>query len=975
MEAETPLSKSPLEQETLFERPVQTTQPTIVLVDASGSVRNQFEKNNTDTVFDVLQRVALELPPPHRLVFWNSDEHSGRAPVVDHAHLSFFNRGVKVIPFIVEATVREGTSESPLQQMFALVKRSITQKCLTYTHLAFDAIPDSWFSKEQITNVVLLTDGQIGYQNIPLHDKQRLKDRLASSIRTMLDRHSMARLSILTVEPSDEDYTTSSMETLMRSAGSDVYQVVCNEQLSGRIVEFVSYNRTHPKGHVHLKQTIAPPGFIPFRSGYFSPIKLWKFFQHVEHLIESESDTMRILQDLVPALSVYLAMQSSCVADTTLQRFSALFSKSGLDPLIINFILRDAINSEKTGEAQLLTSYRERNKRLYQQADEILRTDTKNAVHLNERFMTLPIGQTIVSGSHRLVEATWTPDRGKPFRRSAAQLVPGDDKSLTPVLPLTQAEWSPMMEQCVRQWVRQVVAAQYGVHVTSDTIIYVALGLNALAAAMDDVEMRDMWQRIATVMWRKKRKGGDDTELDNVVAGNLPITSHDTNMTEFQRNISFVGTRILKLDRGINPLTTWCALVEAWMPGSNVIDMQRRHCLESIKGDFPERGDDEPVLPLLRAHFGIVLERWDVPVERSLDFACPITLEDCSQKGGWVFRPHLSEGGFTCNPISVFSTEGRDDMVSVVGRCMCPVCYAPLGADDFESVRALKDLPPPPTLWSDVVNPFVKVEVVPRTTGRASGPSSSYSSSSYSSSSSSPSSSSSSSSFRGYASASAPISDIKRPPFKGILVNMKGAVGAGKSTLAALLKTTLEEKGYHVFMYSSDHFALQGNSIGAAVGMVKSAMRRDLWSCAPNRVVVIIDTCGDKGGFRNIFGVDFTLWNRLDYWANLDRSNTKGYMAWTLRNVLQRGTPSVRDHFYLTPESAGVGTCISVHQRKCRGVLGKKTARMLGSMRGVLDAKSTVLESIRKEADQYAETLKSPQESVDRFCTRINAAQ
>lgn len=933
-------------KESLFERPVQTTQPTILLVDASGSVRNLFDSTDdtNDTVFDMFYRVALELPEPYRLVFWNSDGAIADNQRVDQPHLSFFTKGVRVIPFILTGDKQDGKA-SPIEQMFTLVKRNITQHCLTYTHLAFDAIPDSWFSKEQITNIVLLTDGQIGHSGMRSYAKARLKNRLAVSIRSKLDDNSMARLSILTVEATDEDYATSSMETLMRSAGSDVYQVVCDEKLSGRIVQFKTYNRKHPEGHVHLQQTIAPPGFLPFRSGYFSPTKLWKFCTHVEHLIATEEDTMRILQDLVPTLSVYLKMQPVGVVDVTLQRFSSLFSKSDLDPLLINFILRDAISSERMGEAQLLTTYRERNKRLYQQADEILRTDTKNAVHLSDRFMTLPIGDHLVTGSHRLVGETWT-GRGKPFKRSAVKLIPGDDLSLTPVLPLTRAEWSPMMEQCVRQWVREVVSAQYGVHVTSDTVIYVALGLCALASVMGDDDVIYMWQRIATTMWRKKRRGGNDTELDNVCVGNLPIASHDAKMDEFQRNLSFVGANILKLDKRVHPLIIWCALVEAWNPCEDIVDMQRRHCLEPLKDDFPDRQVDEPVLPLLKSHFGIRLQRWEVPVERSLDFTCPITLEDCRADGGWMFRAHQSEGGFTCNPVSVFSTEGREEMMKVPGRSMCPVCYAALGADDFVQVRAMDNIDPPPPLWTEVNNPFLvrKAPTLPLANRNVA------------------------SSVRGSGNQG---NTAQRPPFNGVLVVMKGTVGAGKSTLAALLKTSLEKENYLVYLCSVDHFALQGYSLGAASGMVTQALLRDLWTCPRSRVVVIIDTCGDKGGFRNIFGVDFTTWNRLDYWANIDRGNLKGYMAWTLRNVLMRGVPGVKDHFYLTPECAGVSTCVAVHQRKCRGVLGKKTARMLGSMRGALDSKSAVLESIRAEADEFKEALVSPEQSVQKFYSRI----
>jgi len=943
--------------DSLFEKPVQTSQPTVLLVDCSGSVNSSFEEG---TVFDWFLHIATNLLDggTFRAMFWNSDTLFGVGRSVDDNHLEFFKRGVKIIPYVI-------TREN-LSQLFGFVLPNITSKCLTFPHLGFEAIPPSWFSNEEITNVVLLTDGQMGFQNTSFRQFETLKKRLAQSISKMMATYPMARLSIISVEVTDTKLDDITSEALQHSAGGDVYKVLQEERLTRHISKFQTHNLRHPDGYVHLEQTIAPPGFLPFRNTFFSPLKIWQFYRHVGYLIQDLVDTQDILklaQDIVPTLSTHLVNRTAQASEHTIQRFASLFCKSSLDPLLIGFILAEAIDQAQIGAAPLLASYRERNRRLYTEADKILQNDTKNALRIVDRFVSLPVNSFVITGSHRLVDTTWR--LKNTYKRCGVKVNPDDDR-LLPALPLRfNLDESQMMEQCLRQFVRQILAAQYSVGVTSDAAIYIILGLNFLVSVSDvSANVKQTYRDICTVMWKKQRSGTDQTELANLGAGCLPLSTRaGDNRKEFLANLSLVSSKIIRPTKPIHPLSLWAGLVEAWNPHGGIARCQRLHCLDALDEDFQGRGDGDSVVSLIVPLLGPKpITQWDIPQERALSFTCPITLDECGESGGRIFVAHKSPGDFICHPLSVLSEEGYQEMIKDPQRCMCPMCYKPLTPDDFETIGP-KTTVVPPDIW--LGETFFADRIEATKTGGINSSSQvgksagfrNYNDTSHTTSSSSGSSSRTSSG---------------RPPMQGTIVFMKGTVGSGKTTLALALQKELEGRGRTVFYESVDHYARQDNNIGAAVKKVKESLRGSLWSCTTSDpVFVIIDTCGEKTQVKNVFGVDFTGWTSRHWLANKIDSDIKGYMAWSLRNLLERGEPEPSDHFYLTPAHCDVVKCVSIHTRKCRSVLGRKSAVVLRELRDAMDTQEHILASVSNAADRYAAILPSVDEAVERFAKKV----
>jgi hypothetical protein len=85
--------------------------------------------------------------------------------------------------------------------------------------------------------------------------------------------------------------------------------------------------------------------------------------------------------------------------------------------------------------------------------------------------------------------------------------------------------------------------------------------------------------------------------------------------------------------------------------------------------------------------------------------------------------------------------------------------------------------------------------------------------------------------------------------------------------------------------------------------------------------VVIVDICNETGTSTKAFNINFAEWNTIDFYPNLDIKNLNDkyfddYECWCLNNVLSRPLHTKDSLYWLNPVSAGVDTCIKVHNGK-----------------------------------------------------------
>lgn len=848
--------------------------PCILLVDASASTKSKFSTQTGDlTIFRKFLEVVKDLGhEDHRVLSWNSEDSNPK-----------YVNGAYVLPFVVKSKSLDST--------WVILEDSIKGQCLTCPHLGFNAVPKEWF--KGYPTVYYITDGEIGWGGIEPHNLQDLKTKLAQSIREISKQH--VRFCIITVESKSRDFNQ--VET--NAAGNDVYKIIAEQKLTGLVDQFVSYT---PQGRFVQINKNKPdlPGYIPYEDKSFSEFRTHEFMRFIRDELKqkpSEEDQVRIAMNLSATLSYLTKDKPPSVMKDVIRSFSNLFT---IDQSMVRFLLNQGIEEERGGSAALYSSYRAQLKSLFQQADQELKKDVKNAVNIEEYFVSYPINGRILSGSSRLVDKTLTVCGAK---------YPMSGYMSVPVFPL-DGTLTSLQEQCLRQWTRAVFAALYNTNIQSDEIIYLVMGVNLLVNLSPiPRNIKEVYQRLCGVMLNKKRLNTVDlTELQYLEAGNLPIPNSGR-ISDFFNYMDLVSSKLKIIAK---PMKLWYEMCRAM--GGKLFLAQEQHCLkhaeysEDFKCDTPFLGYDQ------------------IPDEIAYDYKCIVTLDDLSTTGGYLILPHKNVGNYVCSPVYLLSEEGKTTLCRSA-NCLCPVCYTPLRKlNGFAQVGPKVPFELPESycsqLFSDkqghgqgqAQNKHPKDQKV-----------------------------------QGQAQAQGQRSSGTQ----GTIVVLRGTVGAGKSTYAHAAKQHVEAKGGKCVIASTDFYCKQGRQMGDAVRMVEQSLRTFLSEDHKEKVAVI-DVCNERyvNGQTLFFNVDFAGWKQVIVFPNLQKVNGQfvnldGYLAWSLRNVLQRQRPSVTDTHWLNPIDTSEQLCKDVHKKKSTALFGGKAWKLSGA----------TIANLKGQADAYAGTI------------------
>lgn len=823
----------------------------ILLVDRSGSTGSNAKVDVFKTIFDRMAEICCGLGhQDYRVVFWNSPNYNdGR-----------FIRGQMAIPFVVRSDA--------LHTAFATAATAVGGG--TCPSLGFQAIKPEWLVGDPM--VYFVTDGQIGCSE--MNDATN-RQRLAEEIRKL-----PCQLTIVAVEAVVRDFNK--VEQVDNAAGGDIYRIIREERLTGKVNKFISYG---PNGSfTQINKVRAPAGFAPYGDKYFSVLRVPEFMQFIHQELTGDADEAKqlaIAQKLSTTLEVLTRDRPARISDDIIRTFARMFT---IDQDMVHYIMTGAIAQERGGQAQVFANYRSQLKNLFAQADGLLKQDVCAALGMNGDFITPIVENRLLSGSYRLIDKTVT-IHGSVFPRG------GFTPSL-PVFPLLNnaSKLSDMQDQCLRQWIRAVYAALYRVHPTADEIIYLLLGdmLRVCSSTHTSARIKVGYRQLARCILRKKRLNSMQTEMDLLMAGELPIPNSGK-FEDFETYMRNVG---VKLNLAGEPMKLWYDICLALDPMLAV--RQRVHCEAYITPtDTSDTKEDM------------------VPEGASLDYDCIVTLDDLSLIGGYRFKPHAGVAG-NCSPVYLVSREGKQQMLNG-NVCACPVCYKELVDDDFIWVgpKVAFDLP---ASYAVVAPRFAEAAPVaaggnPRNFQPRNEP-------------------------RNAPRANQNAKQTNPKKFGGIrnangqtgtLVIMKGVVGSGKSHASAIIKATVEARGGTCFVEGTDQYCKTGmNSQNAIVQVNRQLLK--VQEEKNDDLVVIIDTCGERGNRGNpvVFDVDFTGWKYVEVFPNLDRNNMSGYFAWSLRNVLRRGAVNADTDYYLSPTGAGVAVCIDVHKKKAKALFNQR---------------------------------------------------
>lgn len=189
-----------------------------------------------------------------------------------------------------------------------------------------------------------------------------------------------------------------------------------------------------------------------------------------------------------------------------------------------------------------------------------------------------------------------------------------------------------------------------------------------------------------------------------------------------------------------------------------------------------------------------------------------------------------------------------------------------------------------------------------------------------------------------------PRADGKREDFKHIVV-LRGTVGAGKTTFRKQLVARLGPS--NVVVCNTDDWTVKhGFPTKEAVKKVKALLQA---SKAP---ILIVDTCNERFNPNNIFGLKAGTAQVHKINVNYDEKNPEGYLAWSLRNVLQRaGIEECKapPDYWLNPKDATLTTCLRVHKQKFKKIFKKVPYTDLSSF----STKESLLQELKPAADTF----------------------
>jgi hypothetical protein len=615
--------------------------------------------------------------------------------------------------------------------------------------------------------------------------------------------------------------------------------------------------------------------------------------EYINRLIQetpSEDGLLKLIQDLSVSISTLTKDVAPRYMDNIIGTFCRLFNGSVLDPVIVTYMLNDTIRAETAGQTQVFAQCRERLKELFKLVQDLLRANTKSALSIHDRIITLPINGKILVGDARMISKNKRIS-GNLYNNSSFELGP----ITIPGLPF-QTNLSTMNQQGMRQFLRANIAEQDRISDRDDLCMY-SVAARMIQVVLSDVDViyKAIYVNMTNIMFGKERlRGGGITELAHFEGGNLPKPNVGS-MDNFYQYMRHVG-RICNID--CKPMTIWYIICLA-LANPTLITKQLIHCTNDIEADFPGM-DPMLLLDVIRERVPKV-ELIKIQTSRYDYTACPITLESTSVTGGHTIKAHISPTGQDCNPNYVYSQAGYDACFAQP-TVFCPNCYTVLTADSFEAIGSdvATDLsavitaisPPAPDPIDQLTG---GVEEMKLNGGDRPGP-------------------------------AGPVGPRKR-----IVIRTYGTVGAGKSTWAKEIEDAVRAAGGECLNEGTDKYNKRGGRVNAK-NMVRDKFRT-LDGIRNNLLVVIVDTCGENHNGNIMFGYDFSGWTIIDIHPNYCAENLGGYLAWSLYNVLSRPHHSAETLYWLNPVSTDLTVCTNVHRQKAVKLYGE--ARVNQAMRNL----------------------------------------
>lgn len=192
---------------------------------------------------------------------------------------------------------------------------------------------------------------------------------------------------------------------------------------------------------------------------------------------------------------------------------------------------------------------------------------------------------------------------------------------------------------------------------------------------------------------------------------------------------------------------------------------------------------------------------------------------------------------------------------------------------------------------------------------------------------------------------------------KKFRINLIGITGSGKTTTAEKIQKIIEDKGGKVLIVSADKWSKQNFKGSNLQNQIFNEIKQfDIKPCELK--VIIMDLCNENGISKNSFGFNFNAYTDINFYPNLIIEKFNEYECWCLKNVLSRPKHSTNSNYWLNPISAGVETCIKVHNLKANGIsqlLNVKRTNYFNQKMSLFE----IMEQIKTKSNNYKKLLEN----------------
>lgn len=214
------------------------------------------------------------------------------------------------------------------------------------THLmsGLSQIKESFFAENTMTDIVIITDGEIDDSGNELSKKFKELSKYNINIQ------------IIAVEPNSFDYYTANC-----SVGNRLYSLIRNNGMTRLVNRFSLYNQKETE-FVNLFNPIIPEGFIPFQDKMFKRSDFTNFVTHLISIVNEMNKTdkvkyLKLAHEL--SLSLYHIIKNKSYSEqmTTTDFFSNLFKDLEFYTEIRKLLI-DEVNNHISGKSSTFTELR-----------------------------------------------------------------------------------------------------------------------------------------------------------------------------------------------------------------------------------------------------------------------------------------------------------------------------------------------------------------------------------------------------------------------------------------------------------------------------------------------------------------------------------------------------------------------------------------------------------------------------------------